>query len=176
MKIFNVDCGPTLTTKDRWAGNSKNSGADRPPEGIETTINRPHNHSVSLSLPKRMFLMSLARPAKHAVRGNASNLLSGARPHSLWRRNLITIHNAKGKFVTIDDFGALVSKEVTISRGGEDESFVMVEREVGLAIESAIVRQIGVSLTKDPEAIPVKFYHKSLHFAHGMSIFIGGIT
>lgn len=80
----------------------------------------------------------------------------------------MTIHNAKGKFVTIDHCGALISKEVTISRGGEDKSFVMVEREVGLAMRSAIARQIGASLTSDPETIPVKFYHKSLCFAHGM--------
>lgn len=32
MKIYNVNCGPTLTTKDRWAGNSKNSGANQPRE------------------------------------------------------------------------------------------------------------------------------------------------
>lgn len=116
-----------------------------------------------------MFLMFLARPAKPAVRGIASNLLSGVGAQPLWRRHLMTIHDAKGKFVTIDNFGALVSKEVTISRGGEDESSVMVERQVGLAMKSAIVRQIGASLLRDPEAVPVKFYHKSLYFAHGMS-------
>lgn len=114
--------------------------------------------------------MCLARPAKHAVRGLASKLSSGVRPRWLWRRHLITIHNAKGEFVTIDDVGALVSKEVTISWGGEDESFVIVEREVGLAMRSAIARQLGASLTSDPEAVPVKFHHKSLYFAHGMSI------
>lgn len=118
-----------------------------------------------------MFLMFLARPAKHAVRGIAPNLLSGVRPPPLSRRHLMTIHNAKGNFVTIDNFGALASKEVSISRGGKDESFVMVEREVGLAMKSAIMRQIGVSLISNPETIPVKFYHESLHFAHGMSIF-----
>lgn len=113
---------------------------------------------------------SLARPTTHAVPGVASNLLGGVRQQPLWRRHLITIHDAKSKFVTIDNFGTLVTKEVLISRGGEDESFVIVEREVGLAMKSAILRQIGVSLTSDPEAIPLKFYHKSLHFAHGMSL------
>lgn len=116
-----------------------------------------------------MLSTSLARPAKHAARGMAStNLMARVRQQPVWRRHLVTIHDAKGQFVTIDDSGALVSKEVIISRGGEDESFVQLDREVGLAMKSAIVRQIGASLTSDPEAIPLKFYHTSLHFAHGM--------
>lgn len=113
-----------------------------------------------------MLPTSLARPAKHAFRGVALNLLGGVRQQPLWRRNLVTFHDAKGKFVTIDHFGALVSKDITISRGSEDESFVMMDREVGLAMRSAIMRQIGVSLISDPEAIPLRFYHTSLHFAH----------
>lgn len=117
-----------------------------------------------------MLPTSLARPAKHAFRGVALNLLGGVRQQPLWRRNLVTFHDAKGKFVTIDHFGALVSKDITISRGSEDESFVMMDREVGLAMRSAIMRQIGVSLISDPEAIPLRFYHTSLHFAHGMSL------
>lgn len=115
-----------------------------------------------------MFLTSLVRPAKHPARRIGSNLLGGVTQQLLRRRHLMTIHNAKGNLVTIDNLGALVSQEVIISRGGEDESFVMVEREVGLAMKTAIVRQIGVSVISDPEAFPLKFYHGSLHFAHGM--------
>lgn len=63
----------------------------------------------------------------------------------------------------------LESKDVIISRAGEDESSVMIDREVGLAMEAALRRQIGESLADDPEIIPLKFYHKSLHFAHGMA-------
>ncbi|KAG8161877.1 hypothetical protein KVR01_008864 [Diaporthe batatas] len=90
----------------------------------------------------------------------------GARLPIEGARISVLIHNTKGNLVTIDNLGATVSQEVIISRGGEDESFVMAEREVGLAMKSSIVRQLGVSLTSDPEAIPLKFHHKSLHFAH----------
>lgn len=81
---------------------------------------------------------------------------------------MVTIHDAKARFVTIDSLGVLVSKEIIISRAGEDESSVLIDREVGLAMKAALVRQIGTSLTDDPEAIPLRFYHKSLHFSHGM--------
>lgn len=82
---------------------------------------------------------------------------------------MVTIHDAKARFVTADSVGVLVSKEIIISRAGEDESFVLIDREVGLAMKAALVRQIGISFTDDPEAIPLKFYHKSLHFSHGMA-------
>lgn len=87
----------------------------------------------------------------------------------MWRRHIVTIHEAKAEFITIDKFGSLVSKEVIISRATENDSSVMMGKEVGHAMRSAIVQQIGVSLANDPEAVPLKFYHKSLHFAHGAS-------
>ncbi|KAL2277834.1 hypothetical protein FJTKL_15124 [Diaporthe vaccinii] len=33
-------------------------------------------------------------------------------------------------------------------------------------MKAALMRQIGTSLISDPDAIPLKFYHKSLHSAH----------
>lgn len=116
-----------------------------------------------------MFSQSLARPARHAARCVAGRLAGFIQPPML-QRHIATIHNAKAQFVTIDSFGGLVSKGVTIYRAGEDEAFVLIDQEVGLAMKAALVRQIGISLTKNPEAIPLKFYHKSLHFAHGTDL------
>lgn len=87
----------------------------------------------------------------------------------MWHRYVVTIHDAKAQFVTIDNFGVLVSKEVTISRAGEDESSVLIDRDVGLAMQAALLQKIGTSPTDDPEAIPLIFYHKYLYFAHGMA-------
>lgn len=92
-----------------------------------------------------MFSTSLARPAKHAVRGMASTkLMARLRQQPVWRRHLVTIHDTKSQFVTIDNSGELISTGVTISRGGEDESSVQLDREVGFAMKSAIMRQINV--------------------------------
>lgn len=91
----------------------------------------------------------------------------GLRRKAAWHRHIVTIHDTKAQFVTLDDFGALVSQDVTISRAGRHSSFVTLDREVGLAMKAALMRQIGTSLLSDPDAIPLKFYHKSLHFAHG---------
>lgn len=81
----------------------------------------------------------------------------------------MSLHEAKARFVTIDRFGVLSSKEISISRAGDDESSLLIDQEVGLAMQAALMWKIGKSLTDDPEAIPLKFYHKSLHFAHGMA-------
>lgn len=81
---------------------------------------------------------------------------------------MVTVHNAKARFVTIDSLGELVSKEITIVRAGEDESSVLIDREIGRAMKAALMRQIGTSFTDDPEAAPLRFYHESLHFSHGM--------
>lgn len=70
----------------------------------------------------------------------------------------------------------LIASIITIPRAGEDESSVLIAREVGLAMKAALMRQIGESLTDDPEVVPLKFYHRSLHFAHGMAWFRADIT
>lgn len=82
---------------------------------------------------------------------------------------MVTIHDAKARFVTINSLGVLASKEIIISRASEDDSFVLIDREVGLAMKAALMRQISTLVTDDPEAIPLRFFHKSLHFAHGMA-------
>lgn len=79
------------------------------------------------------------------------------------------MHDAKARFIEVSSSGVLDSNDVTISRAGEDESSVIIDRQVGLAMKAALRRQIGESLPDDPEIIPLKFYHKSLHFAHGMA-------
>lgn len=77
------------------------------------------------------------------------------------------MHEAKARFVTINRFGVLVSEEVSISRAGDDESSLLIDQEVGLAMQAVLMRKIGNSITDDP--IPLKFYHKFLYFAHGMA-------
>lgn len=114
-----------------------------------------------------MSSIALIRPAGRAARRIAENLSRGSRRKPMWHRHIVTVHNAMARFVTIDRFGVLFSKEVIISRAGEDESFVLIDREVGLEMRAALMQKIGVSPADDPEAIPLKFYHRSLHFAHG---------
>lgn len=123
-----------------------------------------------------MFSLSLARPVHHAARRVRGELTRGARQQFVWQSNILTIHDAKAQFIEIDSSGLLDSKYVTISRAGEDDSSVMIDREVGLAMKAALKRQISESLPDDPEIIPLKFYHKSLHFAHGMACFRADIT
>lgn len=84
-------------------------------------------------------------------------------------RHILTTHDAKARFIETGSSGVLDSKDVTISRAGEDECSVVIDREVGLAMKAALRRQIGESLADDPEIIPLIFYHKSLHFAHGIA-------
>lgn len=123
-----------------------------------------------------MLSVMIVRPVSHAARRVAGELARRSRQQLLWHRRIVTMHDAKALFVVVGRFGVLDSKEITISRAGEDESSVLIAREVGLAMKAALMRQIGESLTDDPEVIPLKFYHRSLHFAHGMARFRADIT
>ncbi|KAJ0109665.1 hypothetical protein J7T55_014227 [Diaporthe amygdali] len=113
-----------------------------------------------------MLSPSSTKSVSHAARAIVGILRTRVRRQPLWRRHFGTFYEAKARLVTIDNFGVLGNREVIISRAGENDSSVVIDREVGFAMKSAIVRQFGVSLTRDLEAIPLKFYHKSLHFTH----------
>lgn len=115
-----------------------------------------------------MFSRAFIRPTSRAAHRIAENLPNGPRRKPLQHRHIVAIHDAKARFVKVDRFGVLLSEEVIISRGGEDESSVLIDRGVGLEMKSALMQKIDISLADDPEAIPLKFYHRSLHFAHGI--------
>lgn len=74
-------------------------------------------------------------------------------------------HAAIAKFTTIDASGEAVCSETGIMVGGPKASYIYVEPEVGNAIKSAIIRQLGWGAT-DIKTLPLQFHHDSLHFAH----------
>lgn len=77
-----------------------------------------------------------------------------------------SFYSAIAKFTTIDPKGAPISYETGIMVGEPNESYVYIEPEVGNAIRSAIMRQLGSGVTGHPETLPLQFYHDSRHLAH----------
>lgn len=75
-------------------------------------------------------------------------------------------HNAIAKFTTIDPKGVPVSYKIGIKIGEPNESYVYVEPEVGNAIKSAIIRQLGSDRSDYRETLPLQFNHNSRHFSH----------
>ncbi|KPM46105.1 hypothetical protein AK830_g424 [Neonectria ditissima] len=75
-------------------------------------------------------------------------------------------HGAIAKFTTIDPHGKPTSYETGIMVGEPNESYVYVEPEVGNAIRSAVIRQLGSGATDQLQTLPLQFNHNSRHFAH----------
>jgi hypothetical protein len=50
--------------------------------------------------------------------------------------------------------------------GEPDENFIYIEPEVGKAIRSAIVHQLGSGALNHSETLPLQFNHNSKHFAY----------
>ncbi|CCT76093.1 uncharacterized protein FFUJ_11606 [Fusarium fujikuroi IMI 58289] len=83
-----------------------------------------------------------------------------------WSRSY---HSAVARFTTIDRRGMPISCDTGIMIGEPDENFVYVEPEVGNAIRSAIIHQLGSGAFNHSEALPLQFNHDSKHFSY-MSI------
>lgn len=59
-----------------------------------------------------------------------------------------------------------LSYDTGIMIGEPDDNYVYVELEVGNAIRSAIVHQLGPSALNHSETLPLQFNHDSKHFAY----------
>ncbi|KAI1066406.1 hypothetical protein LB506_008495 [Fusarium annulatum] len=80
-----------------------------------------------------------------------------------WSRSY---HSAVARFTTIDRRGMPISCDTGIMIGELDESFVYVEPEVGNAIRSAIIHQLGSGAFNHSETLPLQFNHDSKHFSY----------
>lgn len=85
-----------------------------------------------------------------------ATLQSWARPY----------HSAVARFTTIDPRGMPISCDTGIMIGEPDENFIYIEPEVGKAIRSAIVHQLGSGALNHSETLPLQFNHNSKHFAY----------
>ncbi|KAH7262579.1 hypothetical protein BKA59DRAFT_540156 [Fusarium tricinctum] len=94
------------------------------------------------------------------LRGKAT-LQSWSRPY----------HSATARFTTIDPRGMPLSCDTRIMIGEPDENFIYVEPEVGNAIRSAIVHQLGSSVLTNSGTFSLQFHHDSKHFAYRSSPF-----
>lgn len=85
---------------------------------------------------------------------------------NLWFRLYYT---ATAKVTTINPKGELVSYDTGIMIGKPDENYIYIKPEVGSAIRSAIVHQLGSvesAVAGHPETLALQFHHDSRHFAH----------
>lgn len=82
-------------------------------------------------------------------------------------RNARFFHTAIGTFVTLDSSGKPVTKEVKLSHGDPNESYVLIPPEIGYALQAGSVPSNGMSLREDPEKHALTFFHETKTFAHG---------
>lgn len=75
-------------------------------------------------------------------------------------------YSATAKFTDIDPKGAPVSYDTGIMVGEPHQSYIYVEPEVGNAIRSSIIRQLGSGVSSSSATLPLQFNHKSRAFAH----------
>jgi hypothetical protein len=75
-------------------------------------------------------------------------------------------HSAVAKFTTVDPKGMPISRDTGIMIGGPDENFIYIEPEVGNAIRSAVVHQLGSDVLSDPKTLSLQFNHKSKNFTY----------
>ncbi|KAI5457666.1 hypothetical protein BGZ63DRAFT_416786 [Mariannaea sp. PMI_226] len=75
-------------------------------------------------------------------------------------------HSVIAKFTTIDPKGIPVSYETGIMIGEPNESYIYIEPEVGDAVRSGIIRQLGSGVIGNLKTLPLQFYHDSRYFAH----------
>jgi hypothetical protein len=120
-----------------------------------------------ITLLTQPFLMSIdMRSAQWLSRCQARHVSRFSRRNvrlvNAWYRSY---HSAIAKFTTIDANGQAIGSETGIMVGGPKEGYIYVEPEVGNAIKSAIIRQLGWDAA-DIKTLPLQFHHDSLHFAH----------
>ncbi|KAF4473190.1 hypothetical protein FAGAP_13385 [Fusarium agapanthi] len=89
--------------------------------------------------------------------------LRGKAIQQSWSR---AYHSAVARFTTLDLRGMPVSCDTGIMIGEPDETFIYIEPEVGNAIRSTIVHQLGSGALNHPETLSLQFNHKSKHFAY----------
>ncbi|KAL2670645.1 hypothetical protein Neosp_014433 [[Neocosmospora] mangrovei] len=77
-----------------------------------------------------------------------------------------SFHERKADLVTLGANGSLETRKLDVITGDPHEAYVIVDRNVGFAMRSAIVKQTESSLTTNAEKIPLVFHHHSRHFAH----------
>ncbi|TQV97946.1 hypothetical protein IF1G_03689 [Cordyceps javanica] len=74
------------------------------------------------------------------------------------------LHTAKGDFITLNSKGSLTSKQIDIFIGDPREAYIMFNKDVGFAMKASITQQAGMSLSSDPETVPLTFFHDSRCF------------
>ncbi|KAI8713452.1 hypothetical protein NCS52_01289900 [Fusarium sp. LHS14.1] len=77
-----------------------------------------------------------------------------------------SFHERKADLVTLGATGSLETRKLDVITGDPHEAYVIVDRNAGFAIKSAIIGQTKSSLAKEPEKVPLVFHHESRHFAH----------
>ncbi|KAI7909736.1 hypothetical protein M0657_011707 [Pyricularia oryzae] len=85
---------------------------------------------------------------------------------SLTGRRLMHDMRKVASLAMIDKKGLVVSREIEVTMEEPGDASVMLDKSEGFSIKRAIDEQIGLSLTADPEMVPLVFYHNSRHFAH----------
>lgn len=90
---------------------------------------------------------------------------------SLTGRRLMHDMRKVASLAMIDKKGLVVSREIEVTMEEPGDASVMLDKSEGFSIKRAIDEQIGLSLTADPEMVPLVFYHNSRHFAHRGSIY-----
>ncbi|KAB5582978.1 hypothetical protein GE09DRAFT_1049901 [Coniochaeta sp. 2T2.1] len=103
----------------------------------------------------------------HAIRYAPTQCILKARrsgPNAQWRR---ANHRVTARFTTIDPKDTPVSYESEIEVGDPHEAYVYIEPQVGNAIQSAVMRQMGfAAATQAPEKLALRFNHVSRHFSY----------
>ncbi|PNY18159.1 Uncharacterized protein TCAP_07593 [Tolypocladium capitatum] len=75
-------------------------------------------------------------------------------------------HDGKADFVTVNADGSLITRNLDIFISDPHKAYIILDKDVGLAMTSAIAKQTGFSLATDPDKVPLTFYHSSRYFAH----------
>lgn len=75
-------------------------------------------------------------------------------------------HERKADLVTLDTNGSLETRKLDVITGDPHEAYIIVDRNVGFAMRSAIIKQTELSLATNAEKVPLVFHHHSRHFAH----------
>ncbi|KAG6037112.1 hypothetical protein E4U41_005324 [Claviceps citrina] len=79
------------------------------------------------------------------------------------------LHGAAAEFITLDAKGSLDKRKLDIFIGEPHQAFILLDREAGFALGSAIRQQTGAiraGPASHPEKMPLAFHHDTLHFAH----------
>ncbi|RSL73917.1 hypothetical protein CEP54_000142 [Fusarium duplospermum] len=75
-------------------------------------------------------------------------------------------HERKADFVTLNANGSLETRKLDVITGDPNEAYVMVDRDIGFAVRSAIAKHTEFPLAPDAEKVPLIFHHQSRHFVY----------